>query len=140
MLNVTRLAANICLNCRTTTELVHSLWASTGRLPGGCCPLLYKPTEGCIGPRSHRGTASPNSDHSPLREAKRTIFSVWCGRPRTPPALLEDGSPPRFTGRSEPAGKPTSLTMNSSTLTPLQKGILPLLPLDGPPQALEGSP
>src|SRR5215831_11280991 len=37
-----------------------------------------------------------------------------------------------------PAGKPTSLTMNPSMLTPSQKGILPLLPLDGSPQRLEG--
>jgi hypothetical protein len=39
-----------------------------------------------------------------------------------------------------PAGKPTSLTMNSSMLTPLQKGILPLLPLDGPPQTFGRGP
>jgi hypothetical protein len=46
MLSVTRRAANICLNCRTTTEFVHSLSASTARLPRGCCPLLGKPIEG----------------------------------------------------------------------------------------------
>jgi hypothetical protein len=38
-----------------------------------------------------------------------------------------------------PVGKPTSLTMNPSILTPSQKGIPPLLPLDGPPQRLEGT-
>src|ERR1700737_630887 len=43
-------------------------------------------------------------------------------------------------GSFSPVGKPTSLTMNPSMLTPLQKGILPLLPLDGSPQRLEGAP
>jgi hypothetical protein len=35
--------------------------------------------------------------------------------------------------------KPTSLTMNLSTFTPLKNAILPSPQLDGPPQTLEGA-
>ena len=76
---------------------------------------------------------------------ERSGQSVWVHRRLSRPIFIcqtfhEPSAPSHSSGYASfgPAGRPTSLTMNLSTFTPLKNAILPFPQLDGPPQTWRG--
>jgi hypothetical protein len=72
---------------------------------------------------------------------QRGRISIIAGNARKVNPITVPSAPSHSSGYASfgPAGRPTSLTMNLSTFTPLKNAILPFPQLDGPPQTLEGT-
>src|SRR5580698_2988829 len=73
---------------------------------------------------------------------QRGRISIIGGNARKVNPITVPSAPSHSSGYASfsPAGKPTSLTKNLSTFTPLKNAILPFPQLDGPPQTLGGQP